>query len=472
MNYRIIAWTALAGLLACGPARAQQLESKEALFFVSFVDSGTVKAEDQQRQHRMYEDIEIMRRLLDRTLRSVPGAASTQGAGVAYGDFDGDGLLDLFILNQGEGMVVPNRPRAGIFEHATASRATDKWHHDHDNVPHAEGVYLPNQGVIYSATLPIHFLEPVKKAADPVRKPLTDWERTRKELAGEKVDQEKRTAPPSDVSLADRVLKLLFDNGRHFSQLDGKENLTVALTLRAESQCTVCHDHPWKTSAAQPATERGLQWLKSQQSSGAAKADPSQSSTAAGLAALAAAGAARQDQKERNDAIAKAREESHRQALLGDLHMKQGQPADAVEAYRKADQLHTEAARVQSLQGVKHDLKTHLEALELGTKLAQALLAAGRGEEAKKLLEAQLVASALKAAMKEADPKAEAAPKIDLPSKLIVSAPKTLLDQAGAGKITFDEFKKSASVQYVAFPTAKNEPPPTAAPPPGGKKGN
>jgi hypothetical protein len=471
----MIVWTGLTGLLAATPAFAQRVEHQETFpFLVRFADSGTANSQEQQRQHKMYEDIEIMRRLLERTLRSVPGVAATQGAGVAFGDFDSDGFVDLYVANGGDrkGVVFHNNDGT-LVDTVMPQQPHDKWHQQlQRELPGAEGVYLPNQGVIYSATLPIHFLEPVKKAADPVRKPLTDWERTRKELAGEKIGQEKRTAPPNDVSLADRVLKLLFENGRHFSQLDGKENLTVALTLRAESQCTVCHDHPWKTSEGLSATERGLQWLKSQQSSGAAKADPGQSSTAAGLAALAAAGAARQDQKERNDAIAKAKEESHRQALLGDLHMKQGQPADAVEAYRKAGQLHTEAARVQSLQGVKHDLKTHLEALELETKLAQALLAAGRGEEAKKLLEAQLVASALKAAMKEADPKGEAAPKIDLPSKLIVSAPKALLDQAGAGKITFDEFKKSASVQYAAFPTAKNEPPPTAAPPPGGKKGN
>jgi hypothetical protein len=36
-----------------------------------------------------------------------------------------------------------------------------------------------------------------------------------------------------------------------------------------------------------------------------------------------------------------------------------------------------------------------------------------------------------------------------LPRKLIISAPKNLLDQVGAGKITFDEFKQAVTVQSI-----------------------
>ena len=38
-----------------------------------------------------------------------------------------------------------------------------------------------------------------------------------------------------------------------------------------------------------------------------------------------------------------------------------------------------------------------------------------------------------------------------LPNKLIISASKRLLDQVGTGKISFEEFKKSVSVQYLDF---------------------
>jgi hypothetical protein len=42
-----------------------------------------------------------------------------------------------------------------------------------------------------------------------------------------------------------------------------------------------------------------------------------------------------------------------------------------------------------------------------------------------------------------------------LPSKLVITASKKLLDDVGSGKMSFDDFKKAVSVEYVTFPAEK-----------------
>jgi len=42
-------------------------------------------------------------------------------------------------------------------------------------------------------------------------------------------------------------------------------------------------------------------------------------------------------------------------------------------------------------------------------------------------------------------------PPPSLPSKLIISAPKRLLDQVGAGKIPYADFRRQATVDYFGF---------------------
>jgi hypothetical protein len=39
-----------------------------------------------------------------------------------------------------------------------------------------------------------------------------------------------------------------------------------------------------------------------------------------------------------------------------------------------------------------------------------------------------------------------------LPAKVCVSAPKRLLNQMRAGKISFEQFQKAATVEYQTFP--------------------
>ena len=125
--------------------------------------------------------------------------------------------------------------------------------------------------------------------------------------------------------------------------------------------------------------------------------------------------------------------------LLGDLHLKQGQGLEALRAYQQA------LAKSPDAQ--------HAAAMYL--KLAQLYLTVQKDEaEARQAMEhaRELLAQAAPAAEKLASkptPSAELAQP--LPSRLIISAPKRLLDQVSAGKMTLEDFKKKATVERLSF---------------------
>src|SRR5262249_45649518 len=87
----------------------------------------------------------------------------------------------------------------------------------------------------------------------------------------------------------------------------------------------------------------------------------------------------------------------------------------------------------------------------LHRKLAQAYLMQEKIEKARSHLDQAI------ALLKEAeDAKSKPAPAVKpetapLPVKMIISVPKKLLDQAGEGKMTFEEFCRQASVETLRF---------------------
>jgi tetratricopeptide (TPR) repeat protein len=120
--------------------------------------------------------------------------------------------------------------------------------------------------------------------------------------------------------------------------------------------------------------------------------------------------------------------------LLADLHQKQGRYHEAIRAWDRAVELKpgaNEAARVYR-------------------KLAQCYLTMGEDDKARAALDR------LRALQKESADgrdKTGAANKraAGLPVKLIVSAPKKLLDQVGEGKIKVEDFCRQASVKTLTF---------------------
>jgi hypothetical protein len=81
--------------------------------------------------------------------------------------------------------------------------------------------------------------------------------------------------------------------------------------------------------------------------------------------------------------------------------------------------------------------------------LAQAYLTLGKDDLARQAIESAVKAGKKPASGGTKNP-APARPS-PLPSKLIISAKKRILDQAGTQKISFDDFKKAATVEFLSF---------------------
>jgi tetratricopeptide (TPR) repeat protein len=130
--------------------------------------------------------------------------------------------------------------------------------------------------------------------------------------------------------------------------------------------------------------------------------------------------------------------------LLGDMHLRQGKAREAIKTYQDALSLNMEPKQAAAIY----------------RKIAQADLALEDDAGAKKALEMaqQFLKHQAQAAEGNAPkqqtggsaPKPQAAPLV---SKLIISAPKRLLDQVAAGKMAFHDFEKQVAAEYIGFST-------------------
>jgi hypothetical protein len=144
--------------------------------------------------------------------------------------------------------------------------------------------------------------------------------------------------------------------------------------------------------------------------------------------------------------------EARRQLLTGDLHLKQNNFPSAIAMYEKAWLAYSKLLDDPKAADADQQ-RVILEAVEALSKLGQCYAGQGDLERARKVQE-ELAQRAKKSGQSEGKTTTGAASQ--LPAKLIVSASKKLLDQVGSGKMSFDEFKKAATVQYLDF-TAKTE---------------
>jgi tetratricopeptide (TPR) repeat protein len=369
MNLRCFLLTLFAVVFAPGLLRAQSPSPSVEMKFVVQNVSLTEK---------MYEDIEIMRRILDRKLHGLYPSHIYQTFGMVGMQGGGDGLGGIGGMR---GMQSGMGMAGGMMPVTVPLRSL-------------EGVYLKGQGVVYTATLK-SLQRPAKAEADSAKDLLmaigqrdSEWDSIRRQVRNEK-EKPKKPEESKPPSLSDVLLKVLAENGHHFSQLGENESLTIVLTVHEESPSS-------------PAAKSGTGSTKAK-----SKSTPSGSD-------------------------ADTEREVRNLWMLGHLHMKQEKYNEAILAFQRYLEL---ATRPQ-------------QAAPVHRRLAECYLMQGKDTEAQAELER---AVALTKKETEAREKPAANPAAALPVKLIISAPKKLLDQVKAGKISFEDFRRQASVEMLRF---------------------
>lgn len=354
---------------------------------------------------KMYEDIEILRRILDRKLEPLYRRINhpnltlnpyTNSRRHQFNDLTGWAQL----LNSNPNYIVAQNqiyPQTVLYN--TLNQPNTYFFsppYNEEVLSSLEGVYLKGQGVVYTAT--VSSLKPSAKAEPAKSKPVSEWERVRREIRNEKEEQKKPEAakPPE---LSDVLLKVLFENGQHFSQLDAKEKLTIILTV---------HDHNPPAAAAKSA---GKKTNKSTQPSANGKAtipDPTKE-------------------------IMHSSNMLRDLEMLGELHLKKGRYSEAIDQFQQILKLKPPTNHAAMLQ----------------RKLAQCYLALGKDEEAQKALKMAIELGKKIEATKDlaiANAKPAAA---KLPIKMIISVSKGNIDRAVKEKMPFEEFRRLASVEMV-----------------------
>src|SRR5262249_9187603 len=94
-----------------------------------------------------------------------------------------------------------------------------------------EGIYLKGQGVVYTVTLSSLQLTAKVETA----KPVSEWESVRREFRKEK-ETPKKSDAGKVAGLREVLLKVLAENGHHFSRLGENESLTIVVTVHEESK--------------------------------------------------------------------------------------------------------------------------------------------------------------------------------------------------------------------------------------------
>ncbi len=319
------------------------------------------------------------------------------------------------------------------------SRPSDSVHAGLGKLPPptlAEGVYLPGRGVVYTATLPVPPKNPMATTDKPADKPVSAWERERRHLRGE--NEEKPTKPVAGPpSVSETILHLLAENGKHFTELKPDEQVTIAVVFRpgklfADQQCTQCH-------------QVGVDMSRNASSGSATTSGSMGSSTSTGTSG-------KEDPNKPAESVVTL---FRNDMALGDLHLKQGKAREAALVYRQL--LKNCADLLASLEKQPPDttrserLHVIMVTAEVYAKLAQAQFAAGDKEEALKSLQAGADLSR-KIEKFIAEPKTEkntAPPPNPVPARLVISVPKKVLDMVADGKISFEQFRGTATIEYT-----------------------
>jgi hypothetical protein len=376
---------------------------------------------------QMYEDIEVMRRLVAKRLQGFqaadcqkchnqPGTKMGGGGGgitvlvgpdgkAVFGDFDADGRFDLDLVHHGLQV----------------------------NPSEVDGTYLRGHGAVFHVTLPAVARVLATASVKPSSQTLSEWDRTRLQIRGEKAPD--ASSAPHPPALTDVLLELLAENGKHFGQLSPTESVQLVVTFRKEQPSSDRRgsgggsEMPGAGSMSDfGAVMTGPPAGGGRSSkpgtgpigggSGAGSLEPLQSGPGGGLPTLPGSG---------GPGSGSGMPPTSDTELLAELHRKQGNWKEVIRVYEEAIRKRPRG-----------------QERELSLKLAAAYLELGQLDNAKKILDKIADTKAVPPLPKSGD-----APKEAVVYKLIVTAPKSVLDQVGNGKMKFEEFVKKASIETV-----------------------
>jgi hypothetical protein len=403
----------------------------------------------------MYEDIEVMRRLLSRELlaqqrKDVPHPPLATFWNKLASDGPDDPAHKQAVNRGIAWLKTQQAEEAGFTAQALqsliASEADLADVHSSRNlyrniatnrvgVTPFEGAYLKGHGVAYTATISAseavvlntpqkslallgwcsrcHDQAAVKPLVEPTAEPApgskSDWDRVQKEVRGGPPESK---APPrvrvQDIcapgNLTEILLKVLAENGHNFRLLPAGEHITVAITV--------------------------------------AGVRPSGGTPSGAAAQFGAVEALTRDVRELTD--------------LADLHLKQGKNDAALVPLSKAISRFEEttlefppgAAQAEANRQIE-DLNRTLRGLYV--RYAQALLSAGKLVQARGALDrADQARVRVKVTTGAAPVPSPVVP--NSPAKLIISVPKQAMDDVHAGKIDMTKFRALAEVETINFP--------------------
>ena len=267
----------------------------------------------------MDEDIEVFRRLLNRGLTA--GREFRMWAGNCPTMAHAGEPLYYFARGYNE----------TNFFLTTTGKSVSKSGEKHASPTVAEGVYLPGRGVVFTATLPTPPENPLAPSAKPDDKPMSDWERERQELRGEKAEKP-TMAEVKPPSLSETILQLLADNGKHFTKVAPDEQVTVAVVFRpgmltASQECVACHQATGQgKGVTSPNTYTGS--TKLTDTTGRTLTLSGGTLTTTFDSSAVASTSTNPDKTEFGAAF-------RNELALADLHLKQGKPRDAAMAYQR-----------------------------------------------------------------------------------------------------------------------------------------
>lgn len=391
------------------------------------------------------EDVEILRRILNHSL-GLPIHAATSAPAFPMNGMGG-GVPNSFVplnnWNNGGGWSGPSLPQPNLNNQFwySAAQATP--------VGPFDGVSLPGYGVVYTLRIPdkislaldppaksvglaetcrkCHGTEPVSRdalepAGDKANTP-TEWDRTRQELRGAKQTASHRPAAArltrqqicQPGNMTDRVVEKLWQNMPHVRHLAPTDRVTVAITFdgltgSSKDRQTLNPPSDWQNRFA-PTEKKGIP-----------------------------------------DRLGFYPEES-KQLTLGDLHLKQGKPKEAIAAYERALARfrHGPEGRFAAPSGLTAAQSTEMAAeLQKGVRsayrhLAQAWLAAGDVEKGQAALNmAQKYTVRLAGASDQGK-------RVPVPAKLLISVTRADADKAGNNLL---DFRKAVKVETVGLPPA------------------